>query len=188
MPIYTRGGDQGQTSMIGGARRSKADLRVAAYGSVDEAGAFLGLAIAHLDAERDGDVVSLLFNVQQRLWDVGADLAAVQDERYKWRTPSNAAAELEAAIDKYHLEIPEVKKFILRGGTLCAAHLHVACTIVRRAEREVVALMQQEEIHMPALRYLNRLSDLLFILARVMNTRSNVADVLYENSTDVFRN
>ncbi|QSO46654.1 cob(I)yrinic acid a,c-diamide adenosyltransferase [Alicyclobacillus mengziensis] len=187
MRMYTRGGDQGQTSIMGGIRRSKADIRVATYGSVDEAGAFLGLAAADLDPQRDEDIISLLSGVQQRLWDVGADLAAVRDDRYTWRTPEDAASELEPAIDKYQLEAPEVTKFILRGGSRCAAYLHVACTVVRRAEREAVTLMQTEEIHMPALRYLNRLSDLLFVLARAMNARCHVSDVLYQNSPDVFR-
>lgn len=86
MRMYTRGGDQGQTSIMGGIRRSKADIRVATYGSVDEAGAFLGLAAAYLDPQRDEDIISLLSGVQQRLWDVGADLAAVRDNRYTWRT------------------------------------------------------------------------------------------------------
>jgi len=185
--MYTRGGDQGLTSMMGGTRRPKADARIEAYGTVDEAGAFLGLAIADLDVQRDQDVISLLVNVQQRLWDVGADLAAVRDERYTWRTPDNAASELEPFIDQYQSEAPEVKKFVLRGGDRSAAYLHVTCTVVRRAERKAVALMQQEEIHLPALRSLNRLSDLLFVLARAINTRCNVADVLYENSPDVFR-
>lgn len=187
MRIYTRGGDRGQTSLMGGIRRSKADLRISAYGSVDEAGAFLGLAVAHLNPESDKDIISLLMHVQQRVWDVGADLAAVQDDRYTWRTPENASADLEPWIDQYQAQTPEIKKFILRGGSPAAAYLHVACTVVRRAEREAVALMQKEDIHLPALRYLNRLSDLLFVLARAANARNGMTDIVYQNSPDVFR-
>jgi cob(I)alamin adenosyltransferase len=185
--IYTRGGDKGQTALIGGQRRYKDDLRVEAYGTVDEAGAFIGLAISHLDSTSDSDVIEVLYDVQQTLWDVGADLAAVSGADYTFRTPDNAAAELEPLIDKYKEESDKVTKFILRGGDQASALLHVACTVVRRAERRVVSLMQQEDIHMPTLKYLNRLSDLLFVLARAMNARRQKKDVTYRNSTEVFR-
>lgn len=185
--IYTRGGDKGKTALIGGERRFKHDVRIEAYGAVDEAGAFIGLAITELGAERDADIIDLLLRVQQTLWDVGADLAAVPGAKYVFRTREDAAAELEPEIDKYKLESEAVTKFILRGGSRASASLHVACTVVRRAERRVVELMQLEPIHMPALKYLNRLSDLLFVLGRAANARNQTVDVLYENSTDVFR-
>lgn len=188
MRIYTRGGDQGKTGLIGGARRYKDDVRVEAYGTVDEAGAFIGLAVSQLDAERDADIQGLLIQVQQSLWDVGADLAAASQEKYTFRTPDAAAAELEPYIDRYKEEAEQVKKFVLRGGVQPSASLHVACTVVRRAERRVVSLMQQESIHPPTLKYLNRLSDLLFVLARTVNARASESDVVYQNSTDVFRN
>lgn len=187
MKIYTRGGDKGKTALIGGERRFKHDLRVEAYGAVDEAGAFVGLAMTELDERRDEDVIDLLQSVQQRLWDVGADLAAPSGADYSFRTPESAAAELEPQIDKYKEESEAVTKFILRGGSRASATLHVACTVVRRAERRVVELMQSEEIHQPVLKYLNRLSDLLFVLGRAANARSQKTDVLYGNSTDVFR-
>lgn len=187
MKIYTRGGDKGKTALIGGQRRFKHDLRVEAYGSVDEAGAFLGLAMTELDSRRDEDMMELLLSVQQRLWDVGADLAAAPGAEYAFRTPDSAATELEPEIDKYKEESDVVTKFILRGGSRASAALHVACTVVRRAERRVVELMQLEEIHQPVLKYLNRLSDLLFVLGRAANARSHKTDVLYGNSTDVFR-
>lgn len=186
MRIYTRGGDKGKTAIIGGERRFKDDLRVEAYGTVDEAGACLGLAISYLDKERDKDLIDVLVHVQQRLWDVGADLAAVESDKYEYRTPADAAAELEPFIDKYMDETEAVTKFILRGGHTAAAALHLACTVVRRAERRAVSLMQQEKIHEPALKFLNRTSDLLFVVARVANARNHVPDVVYENSTDVF--
>jgi cob(I)alamin adenosyltransferase len=187
MRIYTRGGDKGKTAIIGGERRYKDDSRIEAYGTVDEAGSFIGLAMSHLSNERDDDIIELLYQVQQTLWDVGADLAAVPGGEYTFRTREDAAAELEPAIDQYKDESDKVTKFILRGGDAAAAFLHVACTVVRRAERRVVSLMQHEEIHTPTLKYLNRLSDLLFVLARAVNAREHQEDVTYHNSTDVFR-
>ncbi|MCL6454025.1 MAG: cob(I)yrinic acid a,c-diamide adenosyltransferase [Alicyclobacillus sp.] len=187
MRIYTRGGDKGKTALIGGERRFKDDLRVEAYGTVDEAGAFLGLAVSELDEATESDILQVLSQVQQTLWDVGADLAATSGAKYTFRTREEAAAELEPWIDKYMVEAEKVTKFILRGGDRAAAALHVACTVVRRAERRVVALMQVEEIYPPTLKYLNRLSDLLFVLARAVNARRQRKDVLYEHSTDVFR-
>lgn len=186
--IYTRGGDQGETGLIGGVRRQKDDARVEAYGSVDEAGAFIGLAVSHLEKETGlQDIVDTLKTVQQTLWDVGADLAAARTDRYTYRTEEDAAARLEPLIDRYKDEASELKKFVLRGGTPGAAYLHVACTVVRRAERRTVALMRAESVHPPALRYLNRLSDLLFVLARAVNARTGSGDVEYTNSPDVFR-
>jgi cob(I)alamin adenosyltransferase len=187
MRIYTRGGDQGKTTLIGGVRRYKDDVRVEAYGTVDEAGAFIGLSISHLEQEGHMDIVGLLCEVLQTFWDVGADLAAAKTDEYTFRTPSDAAARLEPWIDKYQEEAEKVKKFVLRGGSLGASYLHVACTIVRRAERRTVQLMRMEEIHAPALQYLNRLSDLLFVLARAVNARNARKDVEYVNSSVVFR-
>ncbi|GEO27781.1 Cob(I)yrinic acid a,c-diamide adenosyltransferase [Alicyclobacillus acidoterrestris] len=187
MRIYTRGGDKGKTALIGGIRRYKNDLRVEAYGTVDEAGSFIGLAASHLTQEGHEDIATLLLDVQQTLWDVGADLAAVNSEKYTFRTPEDAAATLEPIIDKYKEEADAIKKFVLRGGSIGSAYLHVACTVVRRAERRTVALMQVEDIHAPTLKYLNRLSDLLFVLARAVNARNEQPDIAYEHSADVFR-
>ena len=188
MKIYTRGGDKGKTSVIGGERRFKDDLRVEAYGSVDEAGSFIGLAISFLDEKRDQDIRELLLQVAQTLWDVGADLAAPFDEqgRYTYRTHEEVVSALEPLIDRYKEEADAVTQFILRAGTKGASAIHVACTVVRRAERQAVAVMQKEEIHMPALQYLNRLSDLLFVLARAVNARDEHKDIVYKNSTEVF--
>ncbi|RIV16752.1 cob(I)yrinic acid a,c-diamide adenosyltransferase [Alicyclobacillaceae bacterium I2511] len=186
MQIYTRGGDKGKTGLIGGQRRLKADVRVEAYGAVDEAGAFLGLAASFLDPQRDGDILDLLGGVQQVLWDVGADLAAPYGVDYCYRTAETAAAELEPYIDHYHGEAQSVRRFVIRGGNTAAAALHVACTVVRRAERRVVSLQQTEAIHEPVLRYLNRLSDLLFVLARGVNARDGQAEITYAHSPMVF--
>ncbi|GGJ02348.1 ATP--cob(I)alamin adenosyltransferase [Alicyclobacillus cellulosilyticus] len=187
MRIYTRGGDRGMTSLIGGARRYKDDLRVEAYGSIDEAGAFLGLAHSLLHPERDADIREVVLDLQHMLWDAGADLAAPPGVSFAFRTPEEAAAALEPVIDRYQAQVPPITQFILRGGTQAAAALHVACTVVRRAERCAVRLMRHEPIHMPALQVLNRMSDLLFVLARVANARAGEADVVYARSPQVFR-
>lgn len=188
MRIYTRGGDRGKTSLIGGKRRYKDDVQVHAYGAVDEAGAFVGLARTHLEQEGYTDMVAVLGEVSQVLWDVGADLAVPASvEDHAFRTSVDAASSLEPLIDRYAAETEKIQKFVLRGGSFGAAYLHVACTVVRRAERHVVALMRTEPIHEPTLRYLNRLSDLLFVMARAANGRSQTDDVAYRNSPDVFR-
>lgn len=187
MRIYTRGGDQGKTSLVGGKRRFKDDLRVQAYGGVDEAGAFVGLASAYLAQEGYADMVTVLSEVSQVLWDIGADLAVPPtSEEHPFRTPDTAAASLEPLIDGYAAETEKIQKFVLRGGSIGGAYLHVACTIVRRAERQVVELMRSEPIHPPTMQYLNRLSDLLFVMARAANGRSHTKDVAYRNSPDVF--
>lgn len=186
MKIYTRGGDNGKTGLIGGVRRYKDDVRVEAFGTVDEAGAFIGLAVSWLEREGYDDLVALLIAVQQTLWDVGADLAAIKTDSYAYRTLEDAASGLEPWIDRYKEEAETVRKFVLRGGTVAASYLHVACTVVRRAERQTVHLMQQEGIHLPTLRYLNRLSDLLFVVARAVNARSMRKDIEYVHSKDVF--
>ena len=188
MRIYTRGGDQGKTSLVGGKRRYKDDVQVHAYGSVDEAGSFIGLASAHLQQEGYADMVAVLGEVSQVLWDVGADLAVPASvDNHAFRTAADAASSLEPIIDRYAAETEKIQKFVLRGGSFGAAYLHVACTVVRRAERYVVALVRTGPIHEPTLRYLNRLSDLLFVMARAANERSHTEDVAYRNSPDVFR-
>lgn len=186
MKIYTRGGDKGKTALIGGERRFKDNARVEAYGAVDEGGAFIGLAMTELDATRDADIIALLQKIQQTLWDVGADLARPANIERPFRTVDHAADELEPFIDEYKEQADRLTKFVLRGGNKGAASLHVACTVIRRAERRVVALMQQEDIHPVTLKYINRLSDLLFVLARAINARENHAEIEYEHSPTVF--
>lgn len=189
MRIYTRGGDRGTTALIGGERRKKSDLRVEAYGTVDEAGAFLGFAVSQLPKGADEDVREAIGLISQTLWDVGADLAAPASalDKYQYRTASDAAAQLEPLIDQFQAEADQLKKFVLRQGHPAGAALHVACTVIRRAERAVVRLAEVEEIHEPALHYLNRLSDLLFVMARSVNARYDYDEMDYENSPNVFR-
>lgn len=188
MTIYTRRGDTGKTRVIGSIRRYKDDARVQAYGTVDEAGALIGVAISVLGVNKSmTDVVGVLADVQQMLWDVGADLARVDNPRHPYQTPENAAEIVERLIDHYQEEVPPISKFIIRGGSPGGALLHLSCTVIRRAERDVVHLEQLETIHPPVLVYLNRLSDLLFVLGRVINFRSGAGETEYAHSARVFR-
>jgi cob(I)alamin adenosyltransferase len=172
--IYTRSGDAGTTRLASGAQVSKADARVEAYGAVDETNACLGLARIHT---RDGgDFDALLARLQNELFDLGADLAtpAAADEApgSRLRILDSQVARLEGEIDALNAELPELKSFVLPGGTEAAAALHLARTVCRRAEREAVRLVEAgESVSGPALRYLNRLSDLLFVAARYANDK-----------------
>jgi cob(I)alamin adenosyltransferase len=165
--IYTRTGDGGETGLADGSRRRKDNARLNAIGSVDEANAALGLV--RLYAE--GDLDALLARVQNALFDLGADLAT-PGEPEGW-TPLRVRADqvtgLETMLDAYNEALAPLDSFILPAGSALAAHLHMARTIVRRAERDAAALAAQEAVNPEALRYLNRLSDLLFVLARHAN-------------------
>lgn len=176
MKIYTRGGDQGETSLWGqaGEKRIRKDrARVEAYGSVDEANAILGLCVA---AARDPELSELLQDIQHRLFGLGSDLATLNEARRIHVTDDDVAG-LEAAIDRLEGELPPLRHFILPGGGELASRLHQARTVVRRAERRVVSLYQDEPGPPVHLRYLNRLSDLLFVMARASNQREGVVEV-----------
>ncbi len=175
--IYTRGGDKGKTSLGSGERRAKYDLRIAAYGTVDEANAVLGLARLHTEARTD----EVLERVQNDLFDLGADLCTPEVENPEYpplRVEAAQVERLEQEIDRLNADLKPLKSFILRGGNPAAAHLHHACTVARRAEREVVELSDREVINPEVVRYLNRLSDLLFVMARHANDKGE-ADVLW---------
>ena len=176
MKIYTRTGDAGDTGLFGGERVSKTSARVRAYGSVDEANAHLGVARAAL---ADAEIDTLLNELQNDLFDVGADLATKTDGPAREHIRPAAAsdvARLEAWIDRLEAELAPLRQFVLPGGHPAAAALHVARTVVRRAERDVVALAQDEEVNSEAVVYLNRLSDLLFVAARIVNARNGVRE------------
>lgn len=176
MKLYTKTGDQGETGLFGGARVSKASDRVAAYGTVDELNASLGVARAHaLPASVD----EVLSRVQRDLFTLGAELASVPGKESNIGIAlldDDDIARLEHAIDESEATLEPLRTFVLPGGTLGAASLHVARTVCRRAEREVVALRTQEPVRSATVVYLNRLSDLLFSLARSVNRSSSVAD------------
>ena len=168
--IYTRTGDQGATRLASGEQVSKADLRVEAYGAVDEANACLGLARLHTEGELD----AMLARVQNELFDLGADLATPpqEGETHALRMVQSQVDRLEREIDSMNAQLPPLASFILPGGTPTAANLHLARTVVRRAERAAVRLAQSgAEASPSAIRYLNRLSDYLFVAARHANDR-----------------
>ena len=176
--IYTRGGDKGETSLGDGARVPKHALRVEAYGTVDEANAAIGVARLHIDA--DGD--AMLVRIQNELFDLGADLCTPEQGRRGVGTLRVTAAQvkrLEAEIDAMNTELQPLESFILPGGTSAAAYLHLARTIARRAERLVSALAAAEPVNPEAIKYLNRLSDHLFVLGRRVND-NGAKDVLWQ--------
>ncbi len=163
-PIYTRAGDRGETSLFGGQRVPKDHPRVATYGALDELNSALGVSISFLRQRR---VAALLRQVQSDLFQLGAELASPGSDRF--RLAVERVAWLERAIDEYDAKVEPLKSFVLPGGAPAAAFLHLARTFCRRAEREAVALSQREEVAAHVLAYLNRLSDLLFVLARYVN-------------------
>jgi cob(I)alamin adenosyltransferase len=206
--IYTKSGDKGKTSLGTGKRVAKHDPRVAAYGTTDEANAILGMVqieltkaaqnlredvSAHLDEsgtqkKAQADLVAVEFvsevlaRVQNDLFDVGADLCTPEAENPEYpplRIVASQVERLEREIDRINEELEPLSSFVLPGGKPSAALLHVARTVVRRAEREITALGEQEKINMEALRYVNRLSDLLFVMARYVNDRG-AGDVLWK--------
>jgi cob(I)alamin adenosyltransferase len=175
--IYTRGGDKGETSLGDGSRVAKHHLRVEAFGAVDEANAAIGLA--RLQAE--GEVDAMLARIQNDLFDLGADLCTPEAGRKAegaLRIVASQVERLEHEIDALNAELKPLDSFVLPGGTPCAAALHLARTVARRAERLVVALAEAEKINPEALKYLNRLSDHLFVSSRWVNARG-AGDVLW---------
>ena len=173
--IYTRGGDKGETSLGDGSRVPKQALRVEAFGTVDEANAALGLARLHAE----GEVDAALARIQNDLFDLGADLATPDGSREgALRILAAQVDRLEREIDAWNAALAPLPSFVLPGGTPLAAHLHLARTVVRRAERLVAALLAAEPVNPEALKYLNRLSDHLFVLSRHVNDRG-ARDVLW---------
>lgn len=179
MKIYTRKGDSGDTSLFGGQRVSKDDLRVQAYGSVDELNSALGVVVASLPQELE-DWRGALLEIQSDLFTLGANLATLETGAAKPRhipdLPESRVTSVESWIDRLDDELRPIKAFILPGGTEAAAALHLARNVCRRAERRVVALAGCAEVEPVILKYLNRLSDFLFTLARAANARQDIAD------------
>jgi len=176
--IYTRGGDKGETSLGDGSRVAKHSLRVEAFGTVDEANAAIGLARLHLEGEED----QMLARIQNDLFDLGADLCTPEDGRRAaeaLRIVAAQVARLEAEIDRMNVALKPLDSFILPGGTEAAARLHLARTVTRRAERLVCALAAAETVNPEAVKYLNRLSDHLFVLGRRVND-NGAKDVLWQ--------
>ena len=176
--IYTGGGDRGETSLGDGSRVSKLDWRISAFGTVDELNSWLGVVLAGAVPD---DVRSVLERVQNELFDVGADISVpfgVGDGRL--RVSRTQIQELERDCDRFNASLPELKSFVLPGGTEAAARLHVARAVCRRAERAVLDASQELELNGDVLVYLNRLSDLLFILARAANAAAGHDEPLWK--------
>ncbi len=176
MKIYTKTGDAGETGLYGGERVKKYSKRVSGYGTVDEANSAIGLARAHLgDTEIDG----VLAQIQNALFDVGADLATPSGSKYEKnlvRIDAEDVENLEHLIDRFQEECPPWTNFIHPGGTPAAATLQLARAVTRRAERDILELESLEEVNHNVIVYLNRLSDFLFILARVVNARAGMSE------------
>jgi cob(I)alamin adenosyltransferase len=175
--IYTRTGDDGTTGLGDGTRTQKDSLRVETFGTIDELNSAVGVLIAHID---DAGLASLLLDVQHDLFDLGGELcipgAEVIADRHTTR--------LENELDKLNADLPPLKDFILPGGSRSAAQAHLARTIGRRAERRLISLARHEPVNEPAIRYLNRLSDLLFVVARTLARADGAGEVLWDHERD----
>ena len=174
--VVTRGGDAGETSLGDGARLRKDAARIAAIGAVDEANAAIG--VLRLATRETSDVDAMLARIQNDLFDVGADLSVPGEGGERLRLTDTPVARLEAELTAMNAELPRLTSFVLPGGSAGAAQAHMARTIVRRAERDLVRLAAEEAVTPALLRYLNRLSDHLFVLARVLNG-NGADDVLW---------
>lgn len=179
MKIYTKTGDSGQTGLFRGGRVPKHDLRVHAYGNVDELNALIGVLLPEI---QNSEIHQILSGIQHDLFEVGADLATppqVQEDT-RMRIPSTKIEDLEKAIDHFEERLPELQNFILPGGSKGGGLLHYARTVCRRAERSVTRLQAEQSISPEIVRYLNRLSDLLFVMARAENQKAGVPEVIWK--------
>ena len=179
MKIYTRTGDKGDTRLFDGSRVRKNNPRVESYGEVDELNAFVGAAGSFL---QDAELKAILADIQRDLFSVGAQLAdpkhqAHQAKKEKSKLDPSRVVALEETIDRFEAELPPLRQFILAGGASAGALLHVARTVCRRAERRVIALAEQVEIDPLVIEYLNRLSDFLFVMARLVNQRQGEQEI-----------
>ncbi|WP_288528050.1 cob(I)yrinic acid a,c-diamide adenosyltransferase [uncultured Secundilactobacillus sp.] len=191
MKIYTRHGDKGNTQLIGSSMVSKDDNRVEAYGTVDELNSWIGYTRSVLGSQL-ATMDSELEEIQQLLFDIGRDLATLSDDKKHDYFFTDAICKkqtqwLEDTIDRYVEAAPAIDRFILPGGTSQSAALHVARTVTRRAERQIVTLQKQSEINPNTLVFINRLSDYFFAAARFANHTAGIQDVTYRNGNPVFK-
>ena len=177
MKIYTKTGDEGKTSLFDNSRVWKSDDRIMSYGAVDELNSALGI-LGSLDLELE--IKEVVNRIQNDLFVVGSDLANPDMANTKIRTTNEMVEYLEQIIDNFEAELPDLVSFILPGGTLISSILHLSRTVARRAETHVVELSREEEINKISGIYLNRLSDLLFVLARIANKRKDVDDIVWK--------
>ena len=177
MKIYTKTGDDGNTGLQGNFRIAKSHPRIMAYGTVDEANAAIGIVLTNV---LDEDVSQLLSKIQNDLFLLGSDLSNQNLNDLKNRVSLEMIEKLEKSIDLFELELSPLTNFILPGGNLAAAQTHQVRTIVRRAETLVVKLSDKDEINSNCIKYLNRLSDLMFVLGRLINKRKGIEDILWK--------
>ena len=180
--IYTKTGDSGETSLVGGIRVAKHSLRPEAFGEIDELNSILGLLRANFSNNKNNDLNKLLEKVQNELFDLGADLATPEGSKYSdkaLRISKSQVERLEKEIDFFNKDLNELKSFVLPGGSLSSSWLHLARTVTRRAERKITKLASEEVINNNIVTYINRLSDLLFVIARYCNDNGK-ADILWQ--------
>jgi len=177
MKIYTKTGDDGNTGLQGDLRISKSHPRILAYGTVDETNAMIGVVLSNV---LDDDVREVLNTIQNELFLLGSDLSNQNLNDLKNRISLDMVEKLEKIIDKFELELPPITNFILPGGNVAAAQIHQVRTIVRRAETLVVQLSDKDEINSNCIKYLNRLSDLMFVIGRLINKRNSIEDIIWK--------
>jgi len=177
MKIYTKTGDDGNTGLQGDFRISKSHSRIMAYGTVDEANAAIGIVLTNT---LDDDIRQVLTQIQNELFLLGSDLSNQNLNDLKNRISLDRVEKLEEFIDKFELELSPITNFILPGGNVAAAQIHQVRTIVRRAETLVVKLSDKDEINSNCIKYLNRLSDLMFVMGRLINKRNGVEDIIWK--------
>jgi len=177
MKIYTKTGDDGNTGLQGDYRISKSHSRIMAYGTVDEANASIGIVLTNT---LDDDIRQVLTQIQNELFLLGSDLSNQNLNDLKNRISLDRVEKLEEFIDKFELELSPITNFILPGGNVAAAQIHQVRTIVRRAETLVVKLSDKNEINSNCIKYLNRLSDLMFVMGRLINKRNDVEDIIWK--------
>ena len=177
MKIYTKTGDDGNTGLQGDFRIAKSHPRILAYGTVDEANAMIGVVLSNA---LDDDVREVLNTIQNELFLLGSDLSNQNLNDLKNRISLDMVEKLEKIIDKFELELPPITNFILPGGNVAAAQIHQVRTIVRRAETLVVQLSDKDEINSNCIKYLNRLSDLMFVMGRLINKRNGIEDIIWK--------
>ena len=177
MKIYTKTGDDGNTGLQGDYRISKSHSRIMAYGTVDEANASIGIVLTNT---LDDDIRQVLTQIQNELFLLGSDLSNQNLNDLKNRISLESVEKLEEIIDKFELELSPITNFILPGGNVAAAQIHQVRTIVRRAETLVVKLSDKDEINSNCIKYLNRLSDLMFVMGRLINKRNDVEDIIWK--------
>lgn len=183
MKLYTRSGDTGSTQLVGGKKVDKFDLKVECYGTIDELNSWVGLTISKLNST-DNYLIEELIQIQNELFDLGTDLATPVDSAYKRAFSAGKSQWLEQRIDAYSAKLPEIRQFILPGGTQAASSLQVARTITRRSERLIAQLSEQEVVTPEIMKYINRLSDYFFVAARWVNHVNKVEERFYQNNLE----